>query len=141
MRVLLDALKGQKRGRDTVLALGLLGDLAAVAPLVDLLDDDDLAEPAAVALNTITGAQLHASVFVPDKFDPDELLDEEREAYEKRRHVANPPRRTATATGSAAPFSTRRAGVHGWTRTSIASIERFVGAWAGPTGRRRCSSV
>jgi hypothetical protein len=38
---------------------------------------------AAVALNTITGAGLHATVFVPDRLDPDELLDEEREAYER----------------------------------------------------------
>ena len=66
-----------------MLSLGLLGDLGAVAPLVDLLDDDDLAESAAIALNTITGAGLHADVFVPDKVDPDELADEEREAFDK----------------------------------------------------------
>ena len=54
-----------------------------MAPLVDLLDDDDLSEPAAVALNTITGAGLYADVFVQDEFDPDELSDEERESYEK----------------------------------------------------------
>jgi uncharacterized protein (TIGR02270 family) len=83
VRVLLDALNAQPVDPGAVLALGLLGDLSAVWPLVDLLDDDDLAEPAAVALNTITGAGLYADVFIPDKIDPDELSREEREAYEK----------------------------------------------------------
>jgi uncharacterized protein (TIGR02270 family) len=68
---------------DTVLALGFLGHLPAVTPLLDLLEDDTLARPAAVALNTITGAQLQARVFVPEVFDRDELSDDERAAYEK----------------------------------------------------------
>jgi len=83
VRMLLDVLKGQSADEAAVVALGLLGDLGAVAPLVDLLDDDDLSEPAAVALNTITGAGLYTDVFLQDEFDPDELLDEEREAYER----------------------------------------------------------
>ena len=83
VRVLLDALNSQGADAIAVFGLGLLGDLAAVAPLVDLLDDEDLAKPAAVALNTITGAQLYARVFVPDQFDVDELNNEEREAFEK----------------------------------------------------------
>ena len=41
--------------------------------LVELLDHEALAEPAAVALNTITGAQLYARVFVLDRSTPDEL--------------------------------------------------------------------
>jgi hypothetical protein len=65
-----------------VLALGLLGHLPAVTPLLDLLQDENLSGPAAVALNVITGAGLHARVFVPEVFDPDELSDEERAAYE-----------------------------------------------------------
>jgi hypothetical protein len=36
-----------------------------------------------VALNTITGASLHSNIFVPDRFDADEMSDEEREACEK----------------------------------------------------------
>jgi hypothetical protein len=83
VRVLLDALNRRPVDAGTVLALGLLGNLSAVWPLVDLLDDDELGEPAAVALNTILGAGLHTAVFIPDKFDPDELSPEEREAYDK----------------------------------------------------------
>ena len=84
VRPLLDLLE-MDPGPDSevILALGLLGDLSAVAPLVALLGDEDLAEPAAVALNTITGARLYAEVFIPDDVDPDELLDEEREAHER----------------------------------------------------------
>jgi uncharacterized protein (TIGR02270 family) len=80
---LLDIVRAGRGDADVVVALGLLGDLAAVAPLLELLEDDELADAAAVALNTITGARLYAKVFVPDTFDPDELFEDEREAYEK----------------------------------------------------------
>ena len=83
VRVLLDVLKGADADEETVIALGLLGDLAAVAPLLQLLSDDTLGGPAAVALNAITGAGLYTSRFVPDQFDPDELFDEEREAFDR----------------------------------------------------------
>ncbi len=81
--VLLDVLTGPAADEDTVLALGLLGDLAAVAPLLELLEDEKLGAPAGVALNTVTGAGLYTTIFVPDTFDPDELFGEEREAYDK----------------------------------------------------------
>jgi HEAT repeat protein len=81
--LLLQALAGTGAGEDTVLALGLLGDLSAVAPLLQLLDDETLGPSAAVALNTITGAGLYANTFVADAFDPDELFDDEREAFER----------------------------------------------------------
>jgi len=81
--VLLDVLEGPAADDAAVLALGLLGDLAAVAPLLQRLGDDALGAAAAVALNTITGAGLYDEIFVPDKFDLDELTEEEREAYEK----------------------------------------------------------
>jgi hypothetical protein len=42
-----------------------------------------LSESAAVALNTITGAELHETVFVPDRIEPDELSDDERAAYDR----------------------------------------------------------
>jgi uncharacterized protein (TIGR02270 family) len=81
--VLLDVLEGQDADADTVTALGQSGDLAAVPTLLRLLEDDTLSEPAAMALNLMTGAELYAQVFVPAEFDPDELFDEEREAYER----------------------------------------------------------
>jgi uncharacterized protein (TIGR02270 family) len=80
--VLLEVLKSVE-DRDTVLALGLLGHLSAVAPLLVLLEREELKHVVAVALNAITGANLYANVFVPDPIAPDELLDEEREAYER----------------------------------------------------------
>jgi uncharacterized protein (TIGR02270 family) len=81
--VLLDRVSAGTADAGTVLALGLLGHLSAVAPLLDLLDNEDLSKAAAIALNTITGAELHARVFVPDQVDPEELQPEERAAYEK----------------------------------------------------------
>jgi uncharacterized protein (TIGR02270 family) len=81
--VLLDSIRAGTTDMAAVLALGLLGDLAAVSPLVDLLDDEDLSEPAAVALNTITGAGLYADVFIPELVDPDELSRDEREAFDR----------------------------------------------------------
>jgi uncharacterized protein (TIGR02270 family) len=80
--VLLDRIHRGPGDVDSVFALGLLGHLAAVGPLVELLEEEQLAEAAAVALNTITGAQLYARVFVPDVVDRDELSDEEREAFD-----------------------------------------------------------
>lgn len=83
VRVLLETIHGQNAAEEAVLALGLLGDLSGVAPLLDLLDNEKLSVPAAVALNTITGAELYARVFVPDVVDPDELQAEQRDAYDK----------------------------------------------------------
>jgi hypothetical protein len=80
--LLLGVLKTRGPDRDTVLALGLLGGLAAIAPLMKLLEDEDVGQAAAVALNTITGACLHGRAFVPERFDPDALSDEERKAYD-----------------------------------------------------------
>jgi hypothetical protein len=82
-RLLLDLVKTDGPDNDTLLALGLLGDLSAVIPLVDLLDHEPVSAAAAVALNTITGAALCDSTFVPDQFDQDELSVEERHAYER----------------------------------------------------------
>ncbi len=81
VRILLDHVDGGVADVDTILSLGLLGDLSAVATLLDLLSHPELAGAAAVALNTITGAEQHARVFIPDDFDPDALLPKEREAY------------------------------------------------------------
>lgn len=80
--LLLEAVQAGRAGRDAVLALGLLGDLVSVMPLFELLDHDDLGEVAAIALNTMTGAQLRGRVFVPYKFDPDDLSEEERKAFD-----------------------------------------------------------
>ena len=61
-----------------LIALGLLGDIAAVAMLLTCLANPDLAEPAAKALYLLTAAPLQEEVFVPEPVDEDELFDEEK---------------------------------------------------------------
>jgi uncharacterized protein (TIGR02270 family) len=58
-------------------ALGLLGDLSAVRPLVHLLSVAPLARAAAQALYVITGAPLFDAVAVPDPLGEDEMFDAE----------------------------------------------------------------
>ena len=66
-------------GKDGLLALGLLGDIAAVDVLLDSLQVEDAAPTAAQALNLITGAERYEDVFVPDELDEDELFEDEIE--------------------------------------------------------------
>jgi uncharacterized protein (TIGR02270 family) len=80
---LLEAIRTQPIDPQTILSLGLLGDLSAVPPLLELLGRQALSESAAVALNTLTGAELHEVAFVPEQIDRDELLDDERDAYDR----------------------------------------------------------
>lgn len=82
---------------DALIALGLLGDPAAVDLLLYQLADDHLAEPAADALDLITGAGLTETVFVPEEIDEDELFDDELEAYRRGKHPTHP---------SGAPYGT-----------------------------------
>ncbi|HEU4618869.1 MAG TPA: hypothetical protein VFV10_12580 [Gammaproteobacteria bacterium] len=67
---------------ETLIALGLLGDLSAIRAIFDCLTRADLAPAAALALQLITGAELQAETFLPDQFSPDELFDEERDCLE-----------------------------------------------------------
>jgi hypothetical protein len=69
--------------RDHVLALGLLGNMAAVPELMACLDHPDLAGTAALSLTLLTGARLDEEVFVPEPIDPDDLFDDERERWER----------------------------------------------------------
>lgn len=55
---------------ETLIALGLLGDLAAVRPLIALLGDDALGPVAADALEWITGAGLRETVLEGDDGKP-----------------------------------------------------------------------
>lgn len=76
--------------KDTLLALGLLGDLSAVRILYEYLPHEELGETAALALHTITGAALYDQEFVPEPIDPRELLETELAAWRERGEV---PRR------------------------------------------------
>lgn len=62
----------------TVVALGLIGDLAAVRPLLRRMEMPALAEVCAEALFVLTGAPLFEDVFVPDPISEDELFENER---------------------------------------------------------------
>ena len=80
---LLDRLGEGEGASDIALALGVLGDLRAIMPLIQLLEEDTVAGSAALALNLITGAGLYEEVFIPDEVDPDELLDHEIEKLDR----------------------------------------------------------
>ena len=62
-----------------LLALGLLGDPAAVPLLMLHLEHEDVAQAASFALYLITGAQLFEETFEPEEIDEDMLFDEELE--------------------------------------------------------------
>ena len=79
-------------------ALGLLGDLSAVRPLVELLSVDTLAQAAAEALHVITGAALVTDVQVPDVMSEDEMSEEELAVF--RETGARPGR------GDGQPYAT-----------------------------------
>ena len=85
--LLKDLLKGGKANEDCVLALGLLGDLSAVKPLLECLANPDLADAAATALHLITGAEMNEEVFVPEEIDEDELFENELKAYKEEGKV------------------------------------------------------
>ena len=62
-----------------LLALGLLGDPAAVPLLMLHLEHEDVAQAASFALYLITGAQLFEETFEPEEIDEDMLFDDELE--------------------------------------------------------------
>ncbi len=72
---------------DCFIALGLLGDLAAVYPLLTHLEHEGYAGSVATALQLITGAELSEEVFIPEEIDEDELFDEELKAYKEEGKV------------------------------------------------------
>lgn len=78
-----DAASSEDASPESLLALSLLGDPAAVELLLYQLADDRSAEPAAEALHLLTGAGLTETVFVPEEIDEDELFDDELEAYRR----------------------------------------------------------
>lgn len=68
---------------DPAFALGVLGDMQAVEPLIQLLAHPEAAESAALGLNLITGAGLLQEVFVPEEIRPEELFEEELARWRK----------------------------------------------------------
>ncbi len=82
--------KDQAITREIVISLGILGDICAVPILIDSLDREDLAEPAADALELITGAGIEESNFIPDPIDKKELFKNEVEKLEKGENPYSP---------------------------------------------------
>lgn len=80
---LLPALRGAETPRDVLLALGLLGDLAAVRPLLALLQVEEIAPLVAQTLYVITGADLFATTLVAEEMTEDEMFEHEREEFRK----------------------------------------------------------
>jgi uncharacterized protein (TIGR02270 family) len=89
---LIDLASSNTAHPDGILALGLLGDFAAVAPLTVLLKHAELASAAALALNLITGAELYEETFIPEEIDPDLLFEDEREKLKKGEQIYPPDR-------------------------------------------------
>jgi uncharacterized protein (TIGR02270 family) len=83
---------------EVIAALGLLGDLSAVRPLVELLSVETLAQSAGEALHVITGAVLVTDVQVPDVMSEDEMHEQELAAF--RETGARPGR------GDGQPYAT-----------------------------------
>ncbi len=68
---------------ESLLALGIAGNIAAVPFLLSLFADPKRAPSAALALNLITAAGLYEEVFIPEPIDEDELFEDELEKYRK----------------------------------------------------------
>jgi uncharacterized protein (TIGR02270 family) len=88
--VLLQAIASRGPSQDSLLALGLLGEISVVDSLLSHIPKAEAAESAAMALNLITGAELYEEVFIPEKIDEDELFEEEVEKL-KRGEPLYPP--------------------------------------------------
>ncbi len=87
VNVLLDVVRHNRASSDCVLALGLLGHLSAVYPLVTLMENKELAGSAAISLQLITGAELTEEVFIAEQIDESELFEDELKAYKEEGKV------------------------------------------------------
>jgi uncharacterized protein (TIGR02270 family) len=81
--VLLKRASDDKASADCLTALGLLGDISAIEPLLNHLTNAELAEFAATSLNLITGAEIYEEVFIPEEIWEDELFEEELEKFKQ----------------------------------------------------------
>ena len=90
LKELLQRSKSNPITSDGLIALGLFGSSSAIPFLFQCLTNPDLANASAVALQAITGAGLHETVFVPDKIEEDELFEHEREKLKRGEPVTRP---------------------------------------------------
>lgn len=64
---------------ESLLALGLLGDMSSIDILMDCLNDAPYSRAASLALNVLTGADLFEDVFIPEPIDEGNLFDDQLE--------------------------------------------------------------
>jgi hypothetical protein len=121
VRFLVSAHEQAESRLDVVTALGLLGDLSAVRPLIDLLSVDDLAGAAAEALHVITGAPLFEDVLIPEPIREEELFPDELTAF--REHGEVPRRQDGQPFGTSARRLTREPAV--WNDWIATNSSRF----------------
>ncbi len=77
--------------REAIAALGLLGDLSAVRPLLASLGTEEFAADVADALEVITGASVYENATLTEPVDEDELFEEELAAYRATGEVPKRP--------------------------------------------------
>ncbi|HWF60219.1 MAG TPA: FHA domain-containing protein [Nitrospira sp.] len=90
LTLLLAQVGRNKPETDSLIALGIMGEITAVPILLSYLADEAMAPAAALGLNLITGAELYEKVFIPEVMDEDELFDEEKEQVKKGQPVLRP---------------------------------------------------
>ncbi|MDI3462579.1 MAG: hypothetical protein OJF50_001400 [Nitrospira sp.] len=90
LTLLLAQVGRNKSEPDSLMALGIMGEITAVPVLLSHLADGAMAPAAALGLNLITGAELYEKVFIPEVMDEDELFDEEKEQVRKGQPVLRP---------------------------------------------------
>ena len=83
LRTLLNVHARGKAGPECLLAMGLLGDVSSIEPLMAALENEATAETAATALHLITGAELYERAVVPETPSEHELFEDEREGEER----------------------------------------------------------
>ncbi len=69
--------------KETLLSMGLIGNVSEIPFLITMLLNEDFGENAALALNLITGAESYEEHFVPEEIDEDTLFEDELEKYRK----------------------------------------------------------
>lgn len=74
----------------SILALGLLGEVLAVEPLLRFLNDPRGASQTALALQLITGADLWEEVFIAEEVEEEDLLEHELPDFRAGEQVKNP---------------------------------------------------
>ncbi len=83
IKVLLQIASSGNATPDSIMAIGLLGDITIIDTLLPNLNNPELTETTAMALNLITGAEIYEDVFIPEEIDEDELFEDEIEKLKR----------------------------------------------------------